>query len=198
MECLKQRNGQQRNAEGYSWGRPRAKDQQVKGRRSQPRTYLDAKLKDYSKQVGSGFRANEKVQRTKLEKNRGQEKSRRVKRRLRGDKNRTRRGQEKRRVWAAGSRGGRSEKLRSEGQDHDRAQRPSQRGAWRLGQDFSLANEEGGGSTIAYFSGAWDGEETERRGEEMMVKTGDGSPLSVSVGTTQPGLAEPLSPSRHQ
>ncbi len=31
----------------------------------------------------------------------------------------------------------------------------------------------------------------ERKGEEMKVKTGDGSPPSVSVGTTQPGLAEP-------
>lgn len=37
----------------------------------------------------------------------------------------------------------------------------------------------------------------ERRGEEVKVKTGDGSPLSVSVGTTQPGLADPLSVSRH-
>lgn len=169
----------------------------MKGRRSQPRTYLDAKLKDYSKQVGSGLRANEKVQRTKLEKNRGQEESRRVKRGLRGDKTRTRRGQEKRSLGSRES--GRQVRKITKRRPRPRSSaRPSKRGAWRPGQDFSLANEEGGGSTIAYFSGAWDGEETERRGEEMMVKIGDGSPLSVSVGTTQPGLAEPLSPSRHQ
>lgn len=164
MECLKQRNGQQRNAEGYSWGRPRAKDQQVKGRRSQPRTYLDAKLKDYSKQVGSGLRANEKVQRTKLEKNRGQEESRRVKRGLRGDKTRTRRGQEKRRVWAAGSRGGRSEKLRSEGQDHDRARDPAREEHGVLDKTFRWRMRREEAAQLLIFLGR--GMERRLRGEE--------------------------------
>ncbi|OJI99387.1 hypothetical protein ASPVEDRAFT_69808 [Aspergillus versicolor CBS 583.65] len=108
-----------------------------------------------------------KYKRTKMEKNKGQEELRRVKRRLRGDKTRTRPGQEEdKKEESLGSRetGRQVRKITKRGPRPRSSARPSQRGAWRLGQDFSLANEKGGGSTIAYFSGAWDGEE--RRGSE--------------------------------